>query len=477
MSDLDLRRAGVLELAAALRRGATSSVELVRAHLDAADRLDSTLGTYLCRFDERALDSAAALDAERRAGAERSVLHGIPIGVKDILATDEGPTTAQSLALDPAWGSAGDGPVVARLRAAGAIVLGKTSTMEFAIGFPDHRLHRADASEAEASKPFPLPRNPWDVGCWAGGSSSGTASGVAAGLFPAGLGTDTGGSVRLPASYCGVTGHKPTFGLVPKSGCVPLGFTYDHIGPLARSAADCAALLQVMAGADPSDPTSVVRPAEDFLAGLDGGVRGMRIGAARAATVGAGTSSEGVVESFEVALDALRSAGAVVVDIEFPLWDELLDSCFSGLFAEAFAWHRDLLVERWADYGTDSRLSIAQGALLSGGDYVQIQRVRAAGRAKLDEVFRSVELIATPTTGTTALRYGAAVPSGRLRTLYTAPYNSLGLPALAVPMGFEDALPTSLQLAGPAFTDARVLRAGAAFQAVTDWHRATPPLW
>jgi aspartyl-tRNA(Asn)/glutamyl-tRNA(Gln) amidotransferase subunit A len=407
----------------------------------------------------------------------RSPLHGVPLAVKDILATDEGPTTAQSLALEPGWGAAGDGPVVARLRAAGAIVLGKTTTMEFAIGFPDHRLHRADASPAEASKPFPLPRNPWDLGCWPGGSSSGTASGIAAGLFPAGLGTDTGGSVRLPAAYCGVTGHKPTFGLVPKNGCVPLGFTYDHIGPLARSAADCAALLTVMAGADPGDATSVARPPEDYSAGIGAGIAGLRIGVARGATIDAGSSTPGVVATFEAALEALQAAGATLVDVAFPWWDELLESCFSGLAAEAFAWHRDRLVARWQDYGVDTRLTIAQGALLSAGDHVQIQRVRAAGRAAIGEVFRSVDLIATPTTGTPAVRYHAEVPPGRLRTLYTAPYNSLGLPALALPMGFEDGLPTSLQLAGPPFADALVLRAGAAFQAVTDWHRTTPPTW
>jgi len=258
----EIRTSGVAELSAALDAGRVSSVQLVECYLAAADRLDRVLGTYLRRDDDAALAAAARLDRERAEGRVRSALHGIPLGIKDILATDEGSSTAQSLALDPAWGAGGDGPAVARLRAAGAVLLGKTTTMEFAIGFPDPRLHRADDGPDEAHKPFPLPRNPWDIGCWPGGSSSGTASGVAAGLFPAGLGTDTGGSIRLPAGYCGVTGHKPTFGLVPKNGCVPLGLTYDHIGPLARSVADCAAMLGVLAGADEGDPTSVARPAE-----------------------------------------------------------------------------------------------------------------------------------------------------------------------------------------------------------------------
>ncbi|MGD9752739.1 MAG: amidase [Acidimicrobiia bacterium] len=477
--ETELRSAGVVELAAALAAGRTTSVALLECHLAATDRLDPLIGAYLRRFDDEARAAAERLDAERRAGDVRSILHGIPIGMKDILATDEGPTTAQSLALDPAWGEGGDGPVVARLRAAGAIICGKTSTMEFAIGFPDPRLHRRDTSEAEAHKPFPLPRNPWDLGCWTGGSSSGTAAGVAAGLFPAGIGTDTAGSVRLPAGYCGVTGHKPTFGLVPKNGCVPLGLTYDHIGPLARTARDCAALLEVMAGPDPGDPTSVAGPAGGFLDGIDAGLAGVRIGVARSATVGDGTASPAVAACFEQAVADLRAAGAEVVDVTFPLWGELLEGCFSGLFAEAFAWHRPMLAERWADYGVDTRRGIAQGALISAADYVQIQRVREVGRQRIAELFGEVDLIATPTTGTTALRYDSAGGDRevRLRTLYTPPYNSLGLPAIALPMGLADGLPASLQLAGRWFEDALVLRAGAAYQDATTWHRMRPPAW
>jgi aspartyl-tRNA(Asn)/glutamyl-tRNA(Gln) amidotransferase subunit A len=454
----DLRRAGVVELAAALERGETTSVELVELYSGAADRLDPVLGTYLARFGDEAHRAAEELDAERAAGRVRGVLHGIPIGVKDIIATREGPTTAQSLALDPSWGEQGDAPVVARLRAAGVIPLGKTSTMEFAIGFPDRRLHRSGPAEpskdpADADKPFPLPRNPWRVAHWTGG-----------------VGAEPGG-------YCGVTGHKPTFGLVPKNGCVPLGLTYDHIGPLARSATDCAALLTVMAGAHPGDSSSVERPAEDYLAGIGGGVRGLRIGVARAATVEAGACSDGIAACLDEALDALRSLGATVVDIDVPLWDELQESCFSGLFAEALAWHHGQLAAHWDRYGADTRRAIAQGALISAGDYVQIQRVRSLGKELIAAVFDEVDLIATPTTGTTAPAFAMSARENRLRSLFTPPWNSLGLPAVALPMGFDDGLPTSLQLAGPAFADARVLRAGAAFQTVTDWHHRTPPLW
>ena len=247
--------------AAALRSGETTSVALVRSAHAAADLLDPQMGTWLDRYTEQSLSRAEQADAELAEGRDLGPLHGIPLGIKDILSTDEGPTTAQSLTMDPTWGDQGDGPVVARLRAAGAVIMGKTTTMEYAIGRPDF------------SKPFPVPRNPWNLDRWTGGSSSGTGNGVASGQILGGLGTDTGGSVRLPAAYNGVSGHKPTFGLVPKSGCVPLGMSYDHVGPLARSAWDCAALLSVMAGADPSDRTTVERPAIDYVRPAGTGLR------------------------------------------------------------------------------------------------------------------------------------------------------------------------------------------------------------
>jgi aspartyl-tRNA(Asn)/glutamyl-tRNA(Gln) amidotransferase subunit A len=249
------------EAAEQLRSGQVTSEVLTRTVLERADRLDDRLGTYLARFDEEALASAKQADADFAAGVDRGPIQGIPVGIKDILAMAEGPTTAQSLVLDREWGAGRDAPVVARLKAAGAVITGKVTTMEFAIGMPD------------PTKPFPLPRNPWDTDTWPGGSSSGTGNGVAAGLFFAGIGTDTGGSIRIPAAYCGVSGLMPTFGRVPKSGCVPLGYSLDHIGPLARSARDCGAMLGAIAGYHPSDPTAVDRPVPDFLAGLDGTLR------------------------------------------------------------------------------------------------------------------------------------------------------------------------------------------------------------
>jgi len=465
MSSVD-RFSTITELADALRAGTTTSVALTEATIRAADALDERLGVYLARYDDTALEAAATADRERAAGIDRGPLHGIPLGVKDIISMREGPTTAQSLVLPADWGGRRDAPVVERLRAAGAVLTGKTSTMEFAIGSPDR------------SKPFPLPRNPWDTDCWTGGSSSGTGGGIAAGLFAAGLGSDTGGSIRIPAAYCGVSGHKQTFGLVPKSGVVPLGFTYDHVGPLARSAEDCALLLDVLVGPTDDDPTTVGVGTFRCAPTVHDGVAGLRIGVARAATVDGGFCDPGTATSLDAAVAALAAAGATVGDVEFPLWDELHDACFLGLYAEAFAWHRPHLARAWADYGFDTRLGIAQGSLVSAGDYVQLQRVRELGRRAMAVLFAEVDLVIMPTTGRPAPRFGAPGMDRdeRLRSLYTPPFNSLGLPALSVPMGFVDGLPVGLQIVGPAFADALVLRAGAAYQARTDWHRRVPAI-
>jgi aspartyl-tRNA(Asn)/glutamyl-tRNA(Gln) amidotransferase subunit A len=463
MSAVD-RFATITELGAALRSGATTSVALTEATISAADALDDRLGVYLARYDDAALEAAATADRELASGNDRGPLHGIPLGVKDIISMRDGPTTAQSLVLPATWGDRRDAPVVARLRDAGAVLTGKTTTMEFAIGAPDR------------SKPFPLPRNPWDTECWTGGSSSGTGGGIAAGLFVAGLGSDTGGSIRIPAAYCGVTGHKQTFGLVPKSGVVPLGFTYDHVGPLARSAEDCALLLDVLVGPADDDPTTVDVGEFRCTPGIHDGIAGLRIGVARSVTVDGGYCDPGTAREFDAATRALAAAGAVVGDIEFPLWDELHDACFLGLYAEAFAWHRPHLARAWDDYGFDTRLGIAQGALVTGGDYVQLQRVREIGRSAVAALFREVDLLVMPTTGRPAPRFGAPGMDRdqRLRSLYTPPFNALGLPALSVPMGFVDGLPVGLQIVGPAFADPLVLRAGVAFQTQTDWHRRVP---
>lgn len=453
--------------AAALRAGETTSEDLTASLLASSDRLDEQLGTYLARFDEQALESARRADHELASGHDRGPLHGIPLGIKDIIATDEGPTTAQSLVQDPAWGEQGDGVLMARLRAAGAVVTGKTTTMEYAIGRPDF------------DKPFPIPRNPWNTDRWTGGSSSGTANGIASGQFLGGLGTDTGGSVRLPAAYCGITGHKQTFGLVPKSGCVPLGLSYDHIGPMARSVWDCAAMLTVMAGADPSDRTTVQRPPVDFVAGLEQELPGVRIGVISNSSI-ADSASEAMLAVFDDAVATLTGAGLDVVPFDVPHYDAMAEGTFLALQAEAFAWHRRQLRERWSDYGRPTRLTIVQGALISAGDLVQIERVRHIARqAVLDRMEESgITVLVSPTTGYAATPFSGADPKAvSMAAIHTPAWNSAGFPALSVPMGLdEDHLPCGLQIIGRPFADDTVLAIGHRYQQLTDWHQRTPPV-
>lgn len=471
MSRSDTRPWTIESAAAALRAGEVTSVELTAGAQAAADRLDPQLGTWLARFDQSALDRAAQADAELAAGTDLGPLHGIPLGIKDILATDEGPTTAQSLVLDPTWGDQGDGPVVQRLRAAGAVIMGKTSTMEFAIGRPD------------PAKPFPVPRNPWNPDRWTGGSSSGTGNAVASGQALGGIGTDTGGSIRLPAAYNGISGHKPTYGLVPKSGCVPLGLTYDHIGPMARSVWDCAAMLTVLAGPHPSDRTTVAHGPVDYVAALDrgaeGGLDGLRVGVIANQRVRSG-SSAATLDAMASAVAELVAGGAVAVEVELPLYDELCVGAFLALQAEAYAWHRTTLATRWDDYGRPTRLTLAQGALINAGDLVQVERVRQVARRQVMELIDelSIDVLASPTTGYGATAFSGADPEAiSPRALHTPAWNATGFPALSVPMGFDpDGLPLGLQIIGRPLADDLVLAVGHAYQQRTDWHLHQAPL-
>jgi len=464
MTDIPLT---LTDAAAALRAGAVTSVALTRAAIAAADRLDDTLGAYLSRFDEYALERAAAADAELARGLDRGPLHGIPFGVKDILAMAEGPTTAQSLVLDRAWGAGKDAPVVARLKAAGAVITGKTTTMEFACGMPD------------VTKPFPVPRNPWNPDTWPGGSSSGTGIGVATGMFLAGLGTDTAGSIRIPAAFCGVTGLMPTFGRVPKSGCVPLGYSLDHVGPLARSARDCATVLEVIAGEHRSDPDCVDAP---FTAPEWGGdLAGLRIGVVREGHFPE-QGDPATEQAFDAAIAVLARAGASITEVRLPLRQEMITADMITMGCEALAYHRTDLSTRWDDYFLATRAMLAIGAQVSGADYVQAQRVRRAAQDAVGRLFDEVDVILTPTAATGAPTFssitgpGGSPDIGALFALIHTPYwDTVGNPVLAVPMGFTPAgLPLSMQFAGPAFGEAEILRVADVFQQATGWHLRTP---
>ncbi|MFD9885575.1 amidase [Streptomyces alboflavus] len=449
------------ETALALRAGTVTSVGLTEAAIAAAALHDGALGVYLARFDERARAAALRADEELARGLDRGPLHGIPFGVKDTIAVADGPTTAQSLVHDRAWWTGRDAPVVARLRAAGAVITGKTTAMEFGCGLP------------EQDEPFPFPRNPWRPDLWAGGSSSGSASGVAAGFFAAALGGDTGGSIRMPAAFCGVSGLLPTFGRVPGDGCVPLGYSLDRVGPLARGARDCAAVLSVIAGGGLEVPFA--EPS------FGGDLAGLRVGVARAHHFPA-DGDPALPGVFDAAVSVLTGLGADAVEVRLPYWRELITTVFVTAAAEGLAHHRAELSRRWDDYGVAARGFLAAGALVSGADYVQAQRVRAVAQRAVDALFADVDVIVCPTASVGAPPFDALADAaghqdhaGVFGKVHTPYWNGLANPVLAVPMGVTGAgLPLSLQIAGPVADEATVLRVGDAYQERTDWHRRAP---
>jgi aspartyl-tRNA(Asn)/glutamyl-tRNA(Gln) amidotransferase subunit A len=457
----------ISEAAQALRSGETTSVALAQGAIAVADEHHEAVGTFIARYNSQALTAAEAADADFAAGVDKGPLQGIPLGIKDIITTSEGPTTAQSLVLDPQWGlDIGDAPVVSRLRSAGALIMGKLTTMEFAIGMPDF------------DRPFPIPRNPWNLDYWPGGSSSGSGSAVASGMVLGALGTDTGGSIRIPAAFCGVNGLMPTFGRVPKSGCAPLGYSLDHIGPLTRSARDAALMLQVLAGIDPSDPGSVDVPVPDYTVGLTGDLTGLRIGVQRLEQFAA-EEDPALPALLDAATAALAAAGAEIVPIELPFYSEMTTAAFLMFAAEALAYHRPDFQSRWGDYAPGTRRMIALGFGLSAADYVQAQRARRVGQKALAGLFSEVDLVITPTTSTVAPRMEQIeVMMGEgLTSIHTPYWDTTGNPAMSIPMGFGEAgMPLGLQIAGRPFDEATVLRAADAFQRQTDWHLQKPVL-
>ena len=453
--------------AAALRSGEASSVELTEEALERIAALDERLGAFIAVNEAGALQQAEQADADLAAGVDRGPLQGIPFGLKDILATKDQPTTANSLILDPAWGEGYDSVVAERVRDAGAVIMGKLVLSEFALGAPDEE------------KPFPIPRNPWRLDRSPGGSSSGTGIAVSTGMVLGGLGTDTGGSVRFPAAYCGHSGLKVTYGRVPKWGCVPLGYTLDSIGPMARSAYDCGAILNVIASHDPRDPTASAEPTEDYLTGVEGGVAGLRMGIPREYFFDHEELDEEVRLATEAVIGTLAGLGAEVVEVKLPHSDIAKEANTLTMLSEAFAYHRmDMGSDRWTEYGKGARIMIGRAALYSAADYIQAQRFRSWYAKQAAHVMADVDVLVVPMTHEPAPAHPPPDVNRRLTMpSYAGPFNLLGYPALALPSGFssELGLPLSAQIVGAPFAEALLVRIGRAYQQLTDWHLQAPP--
>jgi aspartyl-tRNA(Asn)/glutamyl-tRNA(Gln) amidotransferase subunit A len=462
MASGELCYAGIRELGGRFRRRQLSPVELTTALLRRIEALDGTLHAFVTVTADRALADARAAEAAIVRG-DGGPLLGIPIGYKDLYCTGGIRTTAGSALLE-SWVPDTDATCVTRLQDAGCVMLGKLIAHEFAWGIqtPDHR--------------FPPARNPWNLDCIPGGSSSGSGAALAAGLCAGALGSDTGGSIRGPASFSGIVGLKPTYGRCSRAGVVTLSWTLDHTGPMARTVEDCAVLLQALAGHDPLDPASSRAAVSDYLAALGQPIRGLRIGVPSRDFFLDGADPE-VVAAFEQALAVLRGLGAGVHDVAIPhIWDA--PSNMVIMASEAFAYHERDLRERPELYGDLLRERLLHGGLYTGAEYVQATRLRERLRREMLEVLRTVDLLATPTSPKPAPTFAAMYDTslGFPRS-NMPPFNLTGLPALALPCGFSTGgLPLSLQLAGRPFDEATVLRAGHAYQQATDWHARHPAL-
>ncbi|MGI4939720.1 MAG: amidase [Janthinobacterium lividum] len=453
---------GLAESARGIAEGSLTPTGLVEAALARIAALEPSLHAFIELTADRARRAAAEAEREIRAGRMRGPLHGIPYGLKDLYDVAGLRTTAHSrVLLDNVAQS--DADATARLEAAGMVLLGKLSTHEFATGGPNPEV------------PFPCAVSPWHAGHFAGGSSSGSGVAVSAGMLPLAMGSDTGGSIRLPAAYCGIVGLKPTYGRLSRHGVVPLSFSMDHAGPLTRTVEDCAMAMQVLAGYDPRDPGSADVAVPDYLASLRAGVSGLRVGYARAFNAEAGVDAEEAA-AMDGAARVLGELGAEVTDVVLPSWDHMAAASWGIIHAEWFAVHQETLRTRPLDYARITRERLMLGAFVTGAQYVQAQRLRLLLSRELDALLARCDvLLVAPIAGAAPpLDALEEVPLRSAQPL-TAPFNLTGHPAMCLPCGLSAAgLPLSLQVVGRQFDEAMVLRVGHAYEQAAGWFRHRP---
>ena len=461
---MDLCYSSLVEAADLIAKREITSEDLVQAHLDRISAQEPKLNCFITLTPEIALKQARDADAEIAGGIYRGPLHGIPIGLKDLYETKGVVTTAGSLFFKdrvPQENAA----VVERLSAAGAICLGKLNMHEIALGVTNNNPH------------FGACRNPWDFERTPGGSSGGSGAALAAGLCMGSLGSDTGGSIRIPASLCGVVGLKPTYGRISLRGVVPLSWNLDHPGPMTRRTRDAAVLLQVIAGYDPEDPASADMGVPDYGAQLMGGVKGWRIAVAEdefftradkqvlsavrgAAEVFAGLGAKIESAAFEGAHDAAKNNGLMVT-------------------SDAAAFHRERLQEQPYKFGEDVRQRMETGAAYTSSEYIRARRSQVVLRRKFADFFREYDLLLTATTPIAAppLEGPDAVQQAATLTRFTAPFNFTGLPAISLPCGMTDrGLPIGLQIITRPWGEVALLRAAQAYEGATEWHLNHPEI-
>ena len=454
-------------LARAIARSRTGARAAVEESLARIAAHDNALHSFVHVAGRQARRAASRADAELARGRRRGQLHGVPFALKDVFETAGMRTTAQSrLLLDHV--PRRSATVARRLEDAGAILIGKLAMHEFAMGGPADEL------------PFPTPRNPWDLTRFAGGTSSGSAVAIAAGLVPLAMGSDTGGSIRGPAGFCGVAGFKPTYGLVPRTGVIPLAFSLDTCGPMAWTVEDCALMLDAISGRDAEDPASVERPRGSFARRLRGDIAGMRIGVVRHFWERDIDADPVARDAIEAALTVLRRLGAKLTNVTLPPHADWDACCRVLIYAEANAIHEHDLATRPQDFAEITRSRFMAGAVISGSDLIHALRWR---RQLCHGYARSMDGLDALVTGSTLLPAPPLAGLGDPPYLATrgktimAPFNVTGAPALSVCAGFTPAgLPLSIQFAGRPLEDATVLRLGHAYERATPWRASRPAL-
>lgn len=462
-------RLNAAQAAQMLRSRQISPVELVQALLARIEDLDCRLNCFLTVTADQALAQARRAEAdllrgETESGSPLGLLHGVPLALKDLFETRGVRTTSGSKFFSE-YIPEQSARVVEKLEQAGVIWIGKTNLHEIALGLTSVNPH------------FGAVHNPWMLDRVAGGSSGGSAAALAARFCPAALGSDTGGSIRVPAALCGVAGLKPTFGRVSLRGVMPLSWNLDHAGPMARSVLDLALLLQIMAGYDPQDPYTANVPVDDYLVSIEAGVRNWKIALAEDDYFWK-TSPE-VCRIVGQAARVFEQLGAAVEPAAFPGAYEAALANGQMVIADAAALHSERIATRPQDFGDDVRERLRKGAALSLDDYIQARRTQTRVRRDFERFFERVDLLILPTTPITAppIEGPDAIELAGLLTRYTAPFNLTGFPAVSIPCGVSsEGLPVGMQLIAPPWKEAKLLQAAYAFEQATDWHRMEPAL-
>jgi aspartyl-tRNA(Asn)/glutamyl-tRNA(Gln) amidotransferase subunit A len=470
MKSDELKALTLAEAASRISTGDLSPVELTQAVLERIETLNPKTNAFITVTADHAMRQAETAEAAVKKGEALGPLHGIPVSLKDLIDTAEISTTAASLVMADRVPTQ-DASVWRRLKDAGAILVGKTNLHEFAFGVTNVNPHYGPA------------RNPWDLDRMSGGSSGGSAVSVALGMSLASLGSDTGGSIRIPSALCGTVGLKPTYGRVSVAGVLPLSPTLDHVGPITRTVEDAALMLEVIAGYDPQDPTSVDVPIRRYSKEIDSGVRGVRVGIPRKTFFQ--RLAPDVESSVETALGVLERLGAEPVEIDLPdtASHEEIFKCIAT--TEVFDYHEELLNTKSDLYGEDVRQRMLVGRDMLAVDYVRFQRELIALKAKTERVLETVDLIVLPTLPITAplveqtfVEWGdesELILSALTRTTRLA--NLTGLPAISVPCGFSASdLPVGLQIIAPRFDESGLLNAAYAYEQEAGWHHRSPSL-